>query len=59
VGRLVRREPLPPDSSHDPAEHTSRRLHATSADGTQVGLWTIMTSQRHIKLSAHQTICTA
>ena len=37
MGRLVRREPLPPDSGHDPAEYTSRRLHANSADGTQVG----------------------
>jgi hypothetical protein len=37
VGRLVQREPLPPDSGHDPAEYTSRRLHAPSTDGTQVG----------------------
>ena len=48
MGRLVRREPLPPDSGHDPAEYTSRRLHATSADGTQVGAWTAMASLRQM-----------
>lgn len=36
VGRLVRKDELPADSQHAPAEYVSRRLDVTSADGTQV-----------------------
>lgn len=38
IGELVHRDELPADSPHDPAEYTTRRLHATSADGTQASL---------------------
>lgn len=36
MGQLVRKDELPADSQHAPAEFTSRRLSVTSADGTQV-----------------------